>query len=61
MPDQIVVENNDKKPVSDVEQKESKGNSAVIKERIEKLKRAFKPTWLLDQLNGPDNISTKKN
>ena len=61
MPDQTLAKNKDKKPVSDIEGKEPKKNSAVTKERIERLKKAFRPSWLLDQINMPDRNSSKKN
>ena len=51
---------NDKKPVSDVEEQKSNKSSAAIRERIERLKKAFRPTWLFEQINGPEKNSTKK-
>ncbi len=32
----------------------------VSRERIERLKRAFRPTWLHDMINGPDKSSNSK-
>jgi len=58
--DQVALQNNEKKVDSDDAGKEIKANSAVNKERIEKLKKAFRPTWLLDQLNGPEKTASRK-
>lgn len=61
MPDQALVKKKDNKPVSDIEGKGPKKNSAVTKERIERLKKAFRPSWLLDQINALDKNPSKKN
>lgn len=63
MPDQVLVENNDlqEEPDTKAEQEPSKKNPTVTKERIERLKKAFKPSWLIDMINSPDkNLSKNK-
>lgn len=32
----------------------------VSRERIERLKRAFRPTWLHEMINGPDKTTNSK-
>jgi hypothetical protein len=32
----------------------------VSRERIERLKKAFRPTWLHEMINGPDKSSNSK-
>ena len=61
MPDQTLADNKNKKLVSEIEGKGPKKNSAVTKERIERLKKAFRPSWLLDQINALDRNPSKKN
>lgn len=60
MPEQALAKKNDNKPVSDIEGKGPKKNSAVTKERIERVKKAFRPSWLLDQINTLDRNASKK-
>ncbi|MEE9555275.1 MAG: hypothetical protein V3W18_13385 [candidate division Zixibacteria bacterium] len=61
MPDQTITMKKDKKPIIQEKENQPKKNSAVTKERIERLKKAFKPRWLLNQINAPDKNTSKKN
>lgn len=61
MPDQAVIENNDGSNEPVVEEKEKpRKNPAVTKERIERLKKAFRSSWLQEMINSTDKNSSKK-
>jgi hypothetical protein len=34
-------------------------NQKVTKERLERMKRAFRPSWLIDQINSPESKKGK--
>lgn len=42
------------------DKKEESRSHAVSRERIERLKRAFRPTWLHEMISGPDKGSNSK-
>jgi len=61
VPDQVLIENNDQQevPGAEAEKEPPKKNAAVTKERIERLKKAFKPSWLFDMINSIDKNPPK--
>jgi hypothetical protein len=55
----------EKKEAEDTKNPEQNGKDqsrshSVSRERIERLKRAFRPTWLHEMINGPDKTSNSK-
>lgn len=51
----------DDKTVSERDDKSPSRSPTVNKERIERLKKAFRPSWLHEMINAPDNGSSGKN
>lgn len=63
MPDQAVKDEKskvDEPAAMDNNQEKRDINPAVTRERIERLKKAFRPNWLLDAINEPDKKHSKK-
>jgi len=62
MPDKVVAEVDDKidESISEADDSKRKSNPAVTRERIERLKKAFRPNWLLDSINAPDKGPSSK-
>jgi len=62
VPDQVTIENSSDRDGLNLESEgNGKGkNPAVTKERIERLKKAFRPSWLIEMINSAERGSSHK-
>ena len=61
MDDKVQIEKDPKEMVSAKEETKTEEKTPEISpERIERMKRAFRPTWLQDQINGVNKGSNGK-
>jgi hypothetical protein len=62
VPDQALIKRDGKKEaaVPETENGKQGKNPKVTKERIERLKRDFRPSWMIETINSPGKNSSDK-